>query len=64
MAGAKKVVKIKGFFKLVNHGKEFWKSVHTIVVFLKLFARASNGHHYSRRKNFWLKIGRYGVYTK
>ena len=51
------------FSLLVNHMKEFLKSVHTGVVFLQFLARASNGRQYSRRY-FSLKIGKCSVYDK
>ena len=40
----------------VNHMKEFFKSVHTGVVFLQFLARASNGPRPSYVENWCLKI--------
>ena len=58
MARAKKVVIIKNlfFFIDVNHVKEFFKSIHTSVVFLQFSARASNGPHPSYVENLCYRL--------
>ena len=59
----KKLLKQKiNFFISINYAKEFLNSLHTGVVFSELFSRASNGRHYSRSRNFQLKISLCSVF--